>query len=826
VSAPGPDTLLDQRFRLLEALGRGAMGVVYRAHDQSTGRDVAVKLILGEANPERRARLLREGAATAALRHPGIVTVHSVGDSPYGPYLVYELVPGARPMDDLLPSLPPEQRLDLLQQVVAAMTHAHDAGVVHRDLKPANVLVDRDGRAKVVDFGLGWIAQGAQTITQQGALIGSPSHMAPEQISGTATRGAALDVWALGVVLYECLTAELPFAAESLVELSSRICSGRYQPMRELTPDVSPALEAVCARCLQVDPGKRYPSARELQDGLDAALDEAGGARGRVGLAAAVVIGLLAGAGGLAALSAPGTTGAEAPIPSGGEAAAPTPEAPPEPSVGDGPEAKAQRALEREPPSEDLGTLRVRVEEAFAAARLASGRRPEGWLDKVGEAAEGWTLDGDAPALSIEVVLHVGAPDGPVVARALANGPRPDVNEEAQVEGDHGYRLEIPPEHRGKPVFVRALNARGTWGQDQVLPRSGRQEAGVVTPPAEPQWVALREACDALLAHAPDDVRVLALRGLARTRTGMPGSGRSDLTRSLQLDPTHFEALRYAGMRLFFEGEESRGRGVWGEAYKSYLTQKQALVAAKDWAALDALCARMAQTLETTSGYPYLWLHWALARHRLGRSEEALADVDYHLTLVTIEVPIDHAETSANNRGTAYLLRGKIHERLKDWEALEEDAEQVLKHAEDPTRRSSGHYLRSLARLAQNRPLQARKDVEEALDLLPESAVGLRQEMLRLKGRVLLGQAAVLLRQKAWKVLLRRAGQALEVLAPEDRIQRCQALQYRSLAYEGLGRLGKARAELEAAIALLDPGETGREALEARLRALEAASGQ
>jgi tetratricopeptide (TPR) repeat protein len=249
------------------------MGVVYRARDVNAGRDVALKLTLAtERSATRRQRFLREGELTASLVHPGIIGVHSAGEEDGQLWIAYELVEGARCLEDASPSAPLEQRIEWIVQTATAVGYAHSKGVLHRDLKGENVLLDQDGRVRVADFGLA-TAQGLDRLTQTGALLGTPSFMSPEQLKGqSAALTPATDVWSLGVLLYQTLTGELPFSGGNLVELINAVVVGDMRRPRDLDNTVGPKLEAVCLRALQKDPTERYENGRALAEDLERAL--------------------------------------------------------------------------------------------------------------------------------------------------------------------------------------------------------------------------------------------------------------------------------------------------------------------------------------------------------------------------------------------------------------------------------------------------------------------------------------------------------------------------------------------------------------------------
>jgi len=267
-----PGQSFGTRFQIVSLLGRGAMGVVYRALDHEAQREVALKILSSSANPATVSRFVREGELTASLRHPGIVTVHSGGAVGAYPYLAYELVPDAQTLGDLFPRLDHMGRAGLLLRVAEAVGYAHDQGIFHRDLKPENVLVTPEGEPRVADFGL---ASGRELdrLTQSGAMIGTPSYMSPEQISGQRELiGAPSDVWSLGVILYEALTGRLPFEGDSILSLAATVMRDDPKPPRALDPSIPETLEAVCLAAIRREPDQRYPSATAFAEDLAAAL--------------------------------------------------------------------------------------------------------------------------------------------------------------------------------------------------------------------------------------------------------------------------------------------------------------------------------------------------------------------------------------------------------------------------------------------------------------------------------------------------------------------------------------------------------------------------
>jgi tRNA A-37 threonylcarbamoyl transferase component Bud32 len=259
-------------YEILEELGRGGMGVVYRARQLKANRIVALKMILagGRAGEAERSRFQREAEAVAQLNHPGIVHVYEVGEWESQPHFALEYCPGGTLAAKLAgtPLLAPEAAA-LLERLAEAVAAAHGAGVVHRDLKPANVLLAADGTPKIADFGLALRLDSDDRQTRTGAVMGTPSYMAPEQALGQTRRiGPAADVYALGAVLYEVLTGRPPFKSATVLETLDQVRRQEPVPPRRLNPQVPRDLETICLRCLRKEPEKRYPGARELAEDL------------------------------------------------------------------------------------------------------------------------------------------------------------------------------------------------------------------------------------------------------------------------------------------------------------------------------------------------------------------------------------------------------------------------------------------------------------------------------------------------------------------------------------------------------------------------------
>ena len=272
---PGEPVPAPPGFVLLEECGRGAMGLVYLAAQVGLGRRVALKFLKPElaSSDEERARFRTEAKALARLQHPNIVQVFDCGTHEGRAYIVQEYVAGGNLEEKIARKPQPAIPAALLVATLARATaHAHAQKIIHRDLKPSNVLLTAEGVPKISDFGLArQIDAGADSgQTRSGVILGSPSYMAPEQAIGkSSVVGPAVDVYALGAILYEMLTGRPPFLGASVIETLEAVRQSDPVPPRRLQGVLPRDLETICLKCLAKSPGRRYPSAEALADDLD-----------------------------------------------------------------------------------------------------------------------------------------------------------------------------------------------------------------------------------------------------------------------------------------------------------------------------------------------------------------------------------------------------------------------------------------------------------------------------------------------------------------------------------------------------------------------------
>jgi serine/threonine protein kinase/tetratricopeptide (TPR) repeat protein len=275
-----PETVVQKigRYEILEEIGRGAMGVVFKGRDPLIGRAVAVKTITSGVaeSADLLERFYREARAAGGLQHPNIVTIYELAESGGAPFIAMEYLEGES-LEKLIarkPTLPLAIKVGYVVQATRALDHAHRHGVIHRDVKPANIVLTRDGVVKVVDFGIARLADTSKT--QTGTLLGTLAYMSPERVRGEQA-DARGDIWALGVVLYELLAYQRPFAGENHAALLMSILQNDPPSIRQFLPHCPAALERVILKALHKDEKERYPSMEALLKNLEHAARACGG---------------------------------------------------------------------------------------------------------------------------------------------------------------------------------------------------------------------------------------------------------------------------------------------------------------------------------------------------------------------------------------------------------------------------------------------------------------------------------------------------------------------------------------------------------------------
>jgi tRNA A-37 threonylcarbamoyl transferase component Bud32 len=268
------DQIFGDRYEVQGRIGVGGMAEVWRGHDRTLNRTVAIKTLLPQFARDASFvdRFRREAQAAARLNHHGIVSVYDSGTDGETPYIVMQFIEG-RTLADYLASgktIPPMKAAQVAKEIAEALAAAHAEGVIHRDIKPANVMVTRDGKVLVMDFGIARLISGPETAPQTSAVLGTASYLSPEQAQGQSV-DARTDIYALGVVLYEMLTGRPPFTGDSPMAIAYKQVNATPEAPSSVNPDVPPELDAVVMRALSKNPANRYQTGQEFADDLERA---------------------------------------------------------------------------------------------------------------------------------------------------------------------------------------------------------------------------------------------------------------------------------------------------------------------------------------------------------------------------------------------------------------------------------------------------------------------------------------------------------------------------------------------------------------------------
>src|SRR5262245_40408067 len=263
------------RYEIKSRIGRGGMGDLYLASDPNIGRLVALKLLNATLDSaELRERFAREARALAALNHPNIVNIYDTGEFDDSPFIVMEYIRGET-LAEMIKRRAPlsvSQKLKLMEDLCAGLAQAHEAGIIHRDIKPANLMVDQQGRLKILDFGIARVVESSKTrvgmpLTQVNVMIGTPGYMSPEQIEGGEIDHRS-DIFAVGAVCYELLSYDEAFAGGNTRQIEASVLRGQTRPLSSLVPGLDPEIDDIVLRALKTDPNKRYQDAATFERAL------------------------------------------------------------------------------------------------------------------------------------------------------------------------------------------------------------------------------------------------------------------------------------------------------------------------------------------------------------------------------------------------------------------------------------------------------------------------------------------------------------------------------------------------------------------------------
>jgi len=711
-----PGALLAGRYRILRLVGAGGMGVVYRARDEQLGVDVAVKLLRPERAGQRqtRERFVKELILARQVSHRSVVRIHDLGRDGDLEFLTMDLVEG-RSLRELLREegpLAPARAVAIARQLAAALAAAHDEGVVHRDLKPANVLVAADDRAYVADFGVARSLGGAG-LTQTGAVVGTLDYLSPEQARGEEVDGRS-DLYALGVLLFEMLSGQLPFAAGSTGEILAQRISGRPRELSAAGVAAPPALGAIVRRCLAREPQRRYPDARALLADLDRFVGGAAAParrRAPLAVAAAALVLLVA-----AVLALTWFARGRRPD-AGGGARSVAGAAPPRHAVavlpladetGDPGLAWTSRGL-----AETLAAalaespgLRVveplRLFQMLADLRLPAGPLPERELRRVAELVEAdrlvaGRLRATGPRVRLDLELIKVGPaaveKAPLPARDTA--PAALFGALGELGGELRARLEVAPgEQAPRPPSSSpaALSAYGEGVEkllqgDALGAAPALERAVTADPDFTAAWVRLAGA----------------YRGLGHGAQALDAARRAVATLGASDDRLAHEAR---AREALLRGDPPRAVEILTELAARYPNDVEALIALAEARSqqgdLDAAVAGLERAVQLDPSHPRAWFD--LARCSILRGDSRRAIDDYLVRAMVIQNRVG----SRQGRADVVNALGVAHHELGE---LEQAAEQFARAAE--LRREIGDdrgYATSLRNLASIETTRGRYD--------------------------------------------------------------------------------------------------------------------
>ena len=655
------------RYELQDELGRGGMGVVYRAWDPHLRREVALKVLVTPRDPDALRRFEHEVAALSRLDHPHIVTTWSSGHTPEGrPYLVMDLVEG-EPLSRLLARqgrMPPPDAVRLLIPIARALEAAHAQGVLHRDLKPENILVGRDGQPQLADFGLAKLTD-LESLTQTGEVLGTPGFLSPEQAYGSKRDyPAATDVYGLGATLYALVTGQPPFDASTPVSMIHAVLTRRPLPPSKLNPDVDGNLDAIVLRCLEKRPEDRYARVRELRHALEDYRREVPGPREPAAtwlVAASAALGALALTGGVAAWVVASSD--VAPPPARAQVATPPPSPEPESSEPESSEpepAEPEPRASSPPPSiEPAPAMANTVSQlAFDRYRAALALQQRGELRRAHEAISvaieeqpRWAL---AVAFRGTLRAELGEIDDAIVDLTRAHELDPRMVQPLHIRGQlylAQRRIEPALSDLMRALELDPSNAPAWHGLGCVQADLG-------------QWVEAERSLDQAIALDPEAFKALAMRGGVRVQVGRYHEGVADLDRAIEVAPDYVDAWRSRGVAFYRQGR-----------YTEALPDFQRVVrlfpqSAPDWVALGNAHTRLEQYDPARQAYERAIAadpNHVDAHLNRGAVEALSGDHRAALGHFTRALAIAPRDPNASfNRGLSYLELGELERARAD----------------------------------------------------------------------------------------------------------------------------------------------------------------
>jgi len=733
------------RYELLDELGRGGMGTVWRARDPQGGRLVALKLIAvpHAADPDVLERFRIEARATARLKHPHVVAVIDGGfEGPY-PYLALELVEGESLAARLgrQGPLPERQAARLVAKVARGVAAAHAVGVLHRDLKPENVLVDREGEPRLTDFGLArelW--RGERGLTVTGEVLGTPATMAPEQAMGDPRAiGPAADVYGLGALLYAALTGRPPFEGANPMSVLFAVTTEPPAPPSTHRPGLDPGLEALCLRCLAKDPAERPGSARALAEALEAWAPAAPPPRRPPGPHRQLLAGLtaagLAVAAGLVALAVAGDEpAADVAAPS---APAPRSPSPREPAESPAPPADVSpEAPGADPPAPTASPVPASAE---PPAPAASPSPPQ-------PAAPSSPAGADSPEVA-QARVHADAGRAREVVAVLQGAPGADAHELRGWALERLGDLEAAIAEYDRAIALDPGRASAWERRGVARERAGRPgavadlrravELGPGPEPARELAITLFDRGDAdgalaavaeLVRRAPADPSAWRLAAGIRARTGRYGLAEEAFTRLLELEPADAPALANRGLVRFHQGRFADAVADYSRALalrERADTLARRADALRELGQLEEARADCDQALALDPDLAAAWRNRALVRLDAGDPEGALDDADRAVALEP-------------ESGTGYVVRAVVGLALGRTDGALADAARA---AELAPNRADAWIALGKARDAANDPAGAVAALTRAADLDPDGpyaveALLTRVDVLRRAGEL------------------------------------------------------------------------------------------